>query len=189
MSTPPTIKDIDLTLPLAGSEGHDINYVSRVRTQYLFAQHQALLTQIQFADAKAGALMTVLGLIILRGPIGWDSDVVPHVLRYSFLSLGAVAVFFCFWAVFPRYPGASVRNMLAKQERWSWLALSADEMTPHDFARYMQTAEVSELVHSVANSNAAVSNILLRKYSALRIAFLASFGVLLSLGVYVYGSF
>lgn len=184
-----SLEDIDLSLPLAGSEGHDVNYVSRIRTQYLFAQHQALLTQIQFADAKAGALMTLLGLIVLRGPIDWSSGAIPPLLRFSFLVLSAVSVFFCFWAVFPRYPGRKIRAMMAGRERWSWLALSAEELAPHDYGRFMQTAEVSELVHSVAHSNAAVSAILLRKYSALRIAFLASFGVLLILGVYVYGAY
>jgi hypothetical protein len=183
------IEDIDLTLPLAGTEGHDVNHVSRVRTQYLFAQHNALLTQIQFADAKAGALMTVMGLIVLRGPIAWNSDNVPPLLHHSFLFLSAVAVIFCFWTVFPRYPGKAARRKLAEDERWSWLALSAETMSPAEYGAFMQTSEVSQLVHSVARSNAAVAAILLRKYTALRIGFVAAFGVLLLLGVHVYGSY
>ena len=63
MKIPRKISEVDLTLPLAGTEGFDINYIGRIRTQYLFAQHQALVAQTQFADAKAAALMTLVGLI------------------------------------------------------------------------------------------------------------------------------
>ena len=183
------VTDVDLTLELSGAEGHDLNYVSRIRTQYLFAQHQALLTQIQFADAKAGALMTVLGLIVLRGPISFGANGIPIALHYSFLALSAISVFFCFWTVIPRYPGKAFRETMVDHERWSWLALSTDKMPPAEYGRYMQTAEVSQMVHSVAQSNAAVSNILLKKYAALRMGFVAAFGVLLILGVYAYGNY
>ena len=57
MSRLDNVKHIDLNLPLQGSEGLDSNYASRIRSQYLFAQNQAMVAQSQFADAKAGAIL------------------------------------------------------------------------------------------------------------------------------------
>ncbi|WP_193177279.1 Pycsar system effector family protein [Oricola nitratireducens] len=178
MSKPPILEEVDLSLALAGSEGHDINHASRARIQYLCNQHQALLTQIQFADAKAVALMTLLGLIALRGPIEMHSTGEDPVLRYVFLVLSATAVFCCFWAVFPRYPSARMRRDMIGFDRWSWPSLAADTLDPAAYAKFMQTAEISQLVQSLSVSNAAVARVLLRKYTALRVAFVFSIAVL-----------
>lgn len=178
MPNPPPLDEVDLSLSLSGSEGHDINHVSRARIQYLSDQHNALLTQIQFADAKAVALMTLLGLIALRGPIEMHSVGEDPVLRAVFLALSAIAVFCCFWAVFPRYPGARMRRSMIGYDRWSWPALAAESLDPAAYAKFMQTAEVSQLVHSLSISNSAVARVLLRKYTALRVAFFFSIAVL-----------
>ena len=53
MSEIKKLDDISLDPNLAGSEGVDLNYISRIRVQYLFAQSQMLMNQMQFADAKA----------------------------------------------------------------------------------------------------------------------------------------
>ncbi|MFZ2101627.1 MAG: Pycsar system effector family protein [Oricola sp.] len=178
MPNPPLLDEIDLSLPLSGSESLDVNHASRARIQFLTDQHQALLTQIQFADAKSVALMTLLGVIALRGPIEMHSSGEDPVLRYVFLFISAIAIFCCFWAVFPRYPGAKMRRAMFGYDRWSWPSLAADALDPADYARFMQTAEISQLVQSLAVSNAAVARILLRKYVALRVAFGFSIAVL-----------
>jgi Pycsar effector protein len=179
MPKPHSLDDIDLSLPLAGSEGLDINHASRARIQYLGDQHQALLTQIQFADAKSFALMTLLGLIALRGPIEMHSAAENPVLGNVFLVVSAISVFCCFWAVFPRYPTARSRREMLVYDRWSWPSLAGDSLEPVAYSKFMQTAEISQLVQSLAISNAAVARVLLRKYTALRIAFGFSILVLL----------
>lgn len=182
MKTQRKISEVDLTLPLAGSEGLDINYIGRIRTQYLFAQHQALVTQTQFADAKAAALMTLVGLIALRGPFAIGE---PPVSLFTglYLALVAACILFSFLAVFPRYPAAKLRMAMAESDRWSWPALATGNFQPDDFSRFMQTSEVSQLVHSVSLSNGYVSRILLRKFLMLRIAFLFAFAVLIMTGL------
>ncbi|MCC0021698.1 MAG: hypothetical protein H6888_11585 [Nitratireductor sp.] len=164
------LEDIDLTLPLSGSEGVDINYISRVRTQYLFAQHHALVAQTQFADAKAAALLTLIGLIALRGPLApYESS--GSIFTWIYLACVALCILFALLSVVPRFPSASLRSAMYKADRWSWPGLAADEVTPEAFAGFMQTSEVSQLVHSVARSNVHISRILLRKFFMLRLAF------------------
>lgn len=182
MKTPRKISEVDLNLPLAGTEGLDINYIGRIRTQYLFAQHQALVTQTQFADAKAAALMTLVGLIALRGPFAVGEPPVGLFVGL-YLALVALCILFSFLAVFPRYPAAKLRDGMSESDRWSWPALATDGFEPDDFSRFMQTSEVSQLVHSVSLSNSYVSRILLRKFFMLRIAFLFAFAVLIMTGL------
>ena len=170
----PALAEIDLTKALAGSEGHDVNYVSRIRTQYLLAQHQALLTQVQFADAKAIALLTVIGFVVFRGPVPLTREVAADPILAGFFLVGFSALALCLLTVVPRFPPARIRTAMVHRDRWSWPSLAADDLTDADFAEYMQTAEISHLVQSVALSNAAVSRILLAKYTMLRLAFVAA---------------
>ena len=178
---------IDLTLPLEGTEGLDVNYISRVRTQYLYAQHQALITQTQFADAKAAALLALVGILSLRGPIPVEEMVTRTWLDLAYLIANALTILFCFMAVFPRYPPQAVREQMAKMDRWSWPALASNALNDADFARFMQTSEVSELVHSVARSNSRVSTILLKKFRMLRMAFFAGASIVALAGVRLAG--
>ncbi|WP_306120006.1 MULTISPECIES: hypothetical protein [unclassified Roseitalea] len=177
----PEIEHVDLDRPLAGNEGLNVNYISRIRTQYLFAQHQALLTQVQFADAKAIALVTLIGVMLFRGPIAPGSFDVANWLHVGFFVLGFAGLFFCLLAVIPRYPARDQRADMARRDRWSWPALASSPAMNAEFIRFMQTAEVSQLVQSVSLSNSAVSRILLSKYAMLRTAFLFSMGALLVL--------
>ena len=100
-----------------------------------------------------------------------------------YLALVAACILFSFLAVFPRYPSARLRAAMSESDRWSWPALASDAFDPDDFSRFMQTSEVSQLVHSVSLSNSYVSRILLRKFLMLRIAFLFAFAVLLMTGL------
>ena len=63
------LEDVDLSRPLAGSEGADANHASRIRVQTLLVQHASLVRQTQFADTKSGGLITVIGLLALNGPV------------------------------------------------------------------------------------------------------------------------
>ena len=47
-------------------EGVSKGDAMRARMSFLTAQNSAILTQTQFADAKAGALMTILGVIAIK---------------------------------------------------------------------------------------------------------------------------
>lgn len=174
----PTIEEVDLSKPLEGREGLSVNYISRIRTQYLFAQHQALLTQVQFADAKAIALVTLMGFMLFRGPIPIEAFNIADPLHLVFFGLGFLALLFCLLTVVPRYPPKAARQDMARRDRWSWPSIAADQASGAEFARFMQTAEVSQLVQSVSLSNAAVSRILISKYSMLRAAFLLSIAAL-----------
>jgi len=177
-----TLAALPLGDDLGGTEGLDPNYVSRIRVQYLLGQNHALVTQMQFADAKAAALMTIMGLIALRGPIDVTAMRLIDPLGVTMAGLNALCLAACIWALIPRYPARSVRNALAARDRFSWPALTAPDLGPLDYARFMRQAEVSQLVMSLAQSNAAMSRILLRKFTVLRAAFwlaIANVGVIL----------
>jgi Pycsar effector protein len=173
------IGEIDLSYPLSGTEGVDPNHASRIRIQTLLDQHGSLIQQTQFADAKSGGLITVIGLLALNGPLP-----LGNMLRSDYLSIAggifAVAcMLFCVFTIFPRYPSGNVRKNLADRDRFSWPSLTAPEFDAEAYSSYMHTAEVSEIVHSIAHSNTAVSKILLRKFQTLRIAFFFGAGFFL----------
>ncbi len=167
------LTDVKLDKDLAGSEGLDANNISRVRIQYLIAQHQTSVQQIQFADAKAAVVMTLIGLLALRGPIELNSAQLSP-LEIVFGLISAAAVFCSIAAVFPRYPSRSVSKNISEFETWSWPALSCIGTDPEAFAEYMQTSEVSQLVHSISYSNVTIARVLRRKFMYLRLAFFAS---------------
>ena len=184
-TTPKTIDDIDLNLDLTGSEGHNINYIARVRSQYLYAQHQALITQNQFADAKAAALITLIGLLVLRGPIDGSLNLPPRPFELGFGIAALLSIVFSLIAVFPRIPSNKVRAKMAKIDRWSWPAISDPSLPPDEFAKFMQTSEVSQLIYSVALSNANVARILHRKFRYLQFAIIAAGLTLVFLSIHV----
>lgn len=179
MPEAPDLQEIELGLPLAGSEGLDVNHASRARIQFLCDQHQALLTQTQFADAKAAALMTILALVVLSQPDQLRSIAAAPWLGYVFLAVGIASIACCFWVVFPRFPPAAERERMITRDRWSWPSLAAKSLDPAEHARFMRTAEISQMVQSLSLSNAAVSRLLLKKYTALRTAFALGLVVLL----------
>jgi hypothetical protein len=171
MKGPKSIEAVELAASLAGREGVDPNHASRIRIQTLLDQNASLVQQTQFADAKAGGLVTVVGLLALKGPapISGMAEMEPVALATGVAS--ALCILFCVLAVFPRYPAARVRAHLSDIDRFSWPSLTAPDFSADDYARYMQTAEVSQIVYSIARSNSAISRILLRKFQMLRIAF------------------
>ncbi|MEL6267055.1 MAG: hypothetical protein AAFR52_15645 [Pseudomonadota bacterium] len=198
---------LDTGAGIAGSEGLDVNYLSRIRIHFLVGQHQSLIAQMQFADAKAAALMTVIGLLAMRGPLapgaalsaalsggassgasagasggassgasagtGLGAALLPApgalAAVATILSLAVLVV--CIAAIVPRFPAAGLRRALWREDRFSWPALAGGDYGPGEFARFMRTAEASQMVCSLARSNAACATILLGKYRLLRLAF------------------
>jgi len=181
------LNELDLSLDLRGCEGLDINYVSRIRSQYLFTQHQTMITQMQFADAKAAALIALIGFITLRGPIKLDEIANLGVFGYIFIVCAGAAVLFTLLSVFPRYPSKAKRDSLILSDRWSWPALSSDKFMPEEFSDYIRTAEVSQLLHSLSISNSHVADILLSKYRMLRIGFVFGLATMLLVGLKIIG--
>jgi Pycsar effector protein len=165
------IGEIDLSYPLSGREGVDPNHASRIRVQTLLDQHSSLIQQTQFADAKSGGLITVIGLLALNGPLPLANMMTTDYLSMAGGIIAVACMLFCVLTIFPRYPSGSIRKSLAETDRFSWPSLTAPEFDAEAYSKYMHTAEVSQIVHSIAHSNSAVSKILLRKFQTLRIAF------------------
>ncbi len=165
------IKELALDVDLNSCEGLDINYVSSIRSKYLVTQHQTMVTQMQFADAKAGALIALMGFLSLRGPIKINELDETGIFGHVFFISAGIAVLFALFTIFPRFPSKSKRNKLFSTDRWSWPALAGNEKKSEEYAEYIRTAEVSQLMHSLSVSNCFVASILLSKYQMLRIGF------------------
>ncbi len=183
------LDDLDLSVDLHGCEGLDVNYVSNIRSQYLFAQHRTMITQMQFADAKAAALIALIGLITLRGPIKISDTANLGLSGYVFLFAAGLAVVFTLLSVFPRYPSKAKREDLILSDRWSWPALASKSLKPEDFADYIRTAEISQLLYSLSISNCYVADILLSKYRMLRYGFIFGLIAMLIVGIKIVGFF
>jgi len=167
------LSQVKLNLAIEGSEGVDRNYSSRIRSQYLIAQHQTLVTQAQFADAKAAAILALLGIAALRGPFDLAADIAnASALALGYIGLIGLSTLFCLLSIIPRYPSRKKRNQIADTERWSWPSLASDHLSQIDFGKYMQTSEISHLIYSVAHANQAHAKVLLVKFRMLRIAFI-----------------
>jgi len=184
---PKKLSELDLEVDLNSCEGLDINYLSRIRSHYVLSQHQTMIAQMQFADAKAAALIALIGLVTLRGPIKIEDAINLGLTGYVFLVTAGLGIICALLSIFPRYPSRKVRNALPQVDRWSWPALASKTLTADDFASYVRTAEVSQLLHSVAVSNYFVAAILLSKYRMLRCGFIFCIMAMLILGAYTTG--
>ncbi len=171
MANRKTITAVELAQSLAGHEGVDANHTSRIRIQALLDQNNSLVQQTQFADAKAGGLVTLVGLLALKGPVPVTNMTPSDLVGFGVGAISAVCILFCVLTVFPRYPTRRTRAHLSDVDRYSWPALTATDFDGDAYASYMQSAEVSQIVYSIARSNSAVSRILLAKFQMLRIAF------------------
>ena len=176
------LSDVDLNTPLGGSQGLSVNDISRIRVHYLLSQHTAIVQQIQFADAKAAALVTLIGLIALRGPIDMPGPAM-NPISIVFSILCAVCIILCMLTVFPRYPGKSGSSELAEMENWSWPSHSSGKSGAKDYSLFMQTSEVSQLVHSLSVSNLSVARVLRKKFRFLRMGFAIAALALIVLGL------
>ena len=165
------IESMDFDRPIGGTEGLDVNHASRLRMQFLASQHASLVTQTQFADAKAAAVMTLMGLVALNGPvkIGAGPPGADAVLIFCLMiaSIGCAM-----WAIIPRYPDQKLNKLIKRRDRFSWPALVAQGYEPLDHAEFMRTSEATQLIMSIAQTNGAMARVLRRKFQFLRAAFL-----------------
>jgi Family of unknown function (DUF5706) len=178
---------LPVDLQLAGREGLDVNEVSRQRLQFLISQHASLVAQTQFADAKAGALMALLGLVALNGPVELVGAGPPRLDAVAIFVIMVVAMGCAVWAIIPRFPGADRARLMRQSERFSWPALASRGYDAMEHAVFMRTAEASQLVMSLAHANATMAHVLRRKFVALRFAFLLASADLLMIMLHVVG--
>ncbi|MFK7943008.1 MAG: hypothetical protein AB8B85_08880, partial [Paracoccaceae bacterium] len=77
-------------------------------------------------------------------------------------------------SIIPRYPDKDLNKIIKRQERFSWPALVAQGYAPLDHASFMQTAEASQLIMSIAQTNSNMARVLKSKFTTLRIAFVTA---------------
>lgn len=166
------IENVELGYGIEGTEGLDVNHVSRLRMQFLTTQHASMVSQIQFADAKAAALMTLMGLIALNGPVK-IAEAQPH--DYSAVAifiLMMTAIGLAISSIIPRYPDRELNRVISRKERFSWPALVAQGYSPLDHAEFMRKSDASQLIMSLAQTNANMARLLQSKFRTLRLAFI-----------------
>lgn len=183
MNASSDLDNLDTALSIESSEGLDVNHASRARLQFLAAQSNALLTQTQFADAKAAALMTISGLLAIQGPAGAAhlSTAGPFLIL-SFLCTAACLVG-CFLTIVPRFPKRSVRRLIYRGDRYSWPGLVDRGHGEDGFPDFVRTAQASQLVLSLARSNQATARVLHRKFAILRTTFWIGLAALALIGL------
>jgi hypothetical protein len=178
-----SIKDTGRLHALDLQEDHpDINYRCNIRMNFLINQHRTMIRQNQFVDAKAGALLAVIGIFAFRGPVNLGGLSMTDPVDVAYLVTVCTAIVFSVSAIFPRFPGRAQREEMAKVETWSWPALSA--LPPNDgiFYGMPSVTDLEHLFRSLSKSNAALARIILKKFQMLRMAFLIS---LIGLGIVV----
>lgn len=170
----------------AGADGQiPPEHAARIRLHFLVGQCASYISQTQFADAKASAVLAFTGLVGARVAVEVDKAAIGP---GEFLMFGvkALVLTLCLLIIFPRYPGAAQRQAIAAKERFSWLALSAPGEGADAYADYIRAAEAPQLLDSLARSNAAMAQVLARKFRFLRAAFaLAVLDVILTVGYWV----
>lgn len=145
----------------------------RARIHFLVAQNNAMVVQTQFADAKAAALMTLMGLVALRGPLPL-TGLMHDPLAMAILALILVSILCCLWAVMPRYPSdRNARGMLAR-DRFTWTALSSPDYSAERHAEFAVGGDFTELMKAITTSNVGGSRVLRKKFKAMRFAFLCA---------------
>lgn len=182
------IETLSLDDPIQGNEGLDVNHASRLRMQFLASQHASLVTQVQFADAKAAALMTLMGLVALNGPVKVSEASGQNIAAIGIFILMMVAIGFAMASIIPRYPDAKLNKLIKRRDRFSWPALVAQGYEPLDHAEFMRQAEASQLIMSIAQTNGAMARVLRSKFRMLRLAFLLAALDLVLIVTYVLGA-
>lgn len=163
-------------------EGMSVDHLVRAKLHYLLEQDGTLVKQIQLSDAKAGAVITLMGLLAVNS---LDRPTPPESLLLATLYWGLVmgCLGAALWALIPRFPPASIRDRIAERDRFSWTALASDRVTAAGFASFMNESQASQLIASAARSNHAVAQILLKKFQALRLSFQCAAGAIAALGL------
>ncbi|MEM0945235.1 MAG: hypothetical protein AAGI70_14965 [Pseudomonadota bacterium] len=178
----PLIDALAYDQPIRSAEGMDANHTGRARLQFLAAQATTLITQTQFADAKAAALMTLSGLLAFQGPAGFSAIALsaPYLmvsLGFNLICLGASIA-----AIVPRFPPEQLANAIYRYDRFSWPGITSEDAAD-GYAAFMRDSEISQLVVSMARANQGAAHVLKRKFAVLRLAFIFALLSVLMLAV------
>ena len=146
----------------------------RARLTFLLSQNGMILNQTQFADAKAGALMTILGLVAIKGAAP-AIVIIQNPLEMMSMALVLVSLGFCLATIMPRFSGLNADGVPKARDRYTWLFIARQAYSGDLHAEFSRTADFSDLLNAVANSNVGASRILVRKYQMLRWAFINGF--------------
>lgn len=159
-------------------EGDDI----RARINFLSAQNTTIMTQTQFADAKAAALMTVMSLIALRSPFS-QAATLTDPLDLATYGLIVASILLCFWAIVPRYPTRKVCEGILTTDKFSWIAISSGRWTAEDHQSFAKDGDLRDLIISLAHSSIGSAKVLREKFLALRWAFVSGIGAVILMTV------
>lgn len=173
-SPAPALEDLTFETDITSSENVSLDYMARIRMDFLLGQNQTMITQTQFADAKAGALLAFIGLVATRGPGSVVDIVAVTPLLVAQVALHGLALICGIIVLYPRYAGMDARRRMVRSDRFSWPSLASGRMNAEDFGGFMRTSQLSQLILSIARSNHNLSQILLRKFTWLRAAFLVA---------------
>lgn len=166
------IGKLDLEVDIGSSEGLSVDQLARARLQFLLGQNTSILHQTQFADAKAGTLLAVFGVVTVV--VGQNPGFLPPLISFALLTLTVAIIALCLLAILPQIPGRKQITALRVHELYSWPVLTDDTASPETFPDFMRTSQASHLVVSLARANEATARILQRKYRLLRWALLSA---------------
>lgn len=161
---------LSLDVDIGSREQVSRDQAARIRIQFLCEQCAILARQTHFADTKAAALLALAGVVGAR--VTMEAEAITlTALEGGMLALTAAVLLLCLLVLMPRYPGARLQAAIADRERFSWVSLSAPGQGPDAYAEFARSAEISQIIVSIARTNAAMAQVLHRKFRRLRLAF------------------
>lgn len=168
-------QDARLELPdISYDETLSLGDSVRSRMQFLIAQNGTILNQTQFADAKAGALLTVLGLVAIKGSAP-AIVIIQNPLELLSMVMVIVSIGFSLATIMPRFRGFDPDSLPAMNDRYTWLSIARNPYSGNEHGEYARRTDFRAIVDSIANSNVGAARILVRKYMMLRWAFITGF--------------
>jgi hypothetical protein len=174
------LEDLKLDLDIGSSEGLSVDQMTRSRLQFLLGQNAYIIGQMRFADAKAGTLLAIVGVLAI---IVTDRQTEMNAIFFSaYILVTMLVVATCLIALMPRVPSDAEASEMRKTDLFSWPSLSSDTLDVTKFATLMRTSDASLLVVSVSKSNLSLARVLRVKYRLLRVAFLLALIDLVALG-------
>ena len=162
------LETLAFDIDIGSDEGLSVDQMTRSRLQFLLGQSAQISRQTQFADAKAGTLLAIVGVLAL---IVADRQAGVHaylLAAYAIVTVAVVAI--CLYALMPRVPSAKHADELSNSDLFSWPSLSSGSFDGVHYADIMRTSNASILVMSIARSNVAIARVLQNKYKLLRYA-------------------
>ena len=142
------IDSLSLDRNLASQEGISTDQMTRVRLAYLQGQNSTLVQQTQFADAKAGALLAMIGLIATRGPGAAFDPKQVTAEGLALVLLHASGLLACLIVLIPRYvgKGASYPPKIGLPDGGRPRRQTLNGLTPYEFICKQWTSEPERVI-------------------------------------------